>query len=154
MAMFEGVSRPGPRARRKGPARPIRMAVKRGLDAGFALLALIALCVPMALIVIVARPRVVTMSTGGQNGKQFGRFNFAFDAPAGRLLRETGLERLPELINVLKGDMSLVGPTPGSDGDLAARPGLVGPSEPSGPKPLSLLDDLSILVSIVLGRQG
>ncbi|WP_236628093.1 sugar transferase [Sporolactobacillus terrae] len=55
----------------------------------------------------------------------------------GRFLRKTSLDELPQLINVIKGEMSLVGPRPvvseelneyGEDKDLflSAKPGLTG----------------------------
>ena len=62
----------------------------------------------------------------------------------GRFLRASSLDELPQLINVLRGDMSLVGPRPVQVSELAAyygaaaqhylsvRPGITGPWQISG----------------------
>ena len=61
----------------------------------------------------------------------------------GRLLRSTSLDELPELINILKGDMSIIGPRPLLPRDVEymdevqhqrhiVRPGLTGLAQCSG----------------------
>ncbi|WP_213451236.1 sugar transferase [Rhizomonospora bruguierae] len=103
--------------------------------------------------------------------------------PFGRFLRATSLDELPQLLNVLVGEMSLVGPRPlpADDGDflgdvrrrLLVRPGITGLWQVSGRSDLSwdeavrldlyyvdnwsLAYDLSILwrtVGVVLARKG
>ncbi len=57
--------------------------------------------------------------------------------PVGRLIRKTNLDELPQLFNVLRGDMSLVGPRPMTEQQVAEygerftayirmRPGITG----------------------------
>jgi O-antigen biosynthesis protein WbqP len=62
----------------------------------------------------------------------------------GRLIRRTNLDELPQLINVLRGDMSLVGPRPPipsqlalcrlreANGSIACLPGLTGLAQVNG----------------------
>jgi lipopolysaccharide/colanic/teichoic acid biosynthesis glycosyltransferase/acetyltransferase-like isoleucine patch superfamily enzyme len=116
-------------------SRPQRL-VKRTMDIVVAALALIMFLPAMALTAIVIKfdgpgPVIFRQHRKGFNGRQFVMFKFrtmkvrengptvAQEMPddprvtaIGMLLRSTGIDELPQLINVLKGDMSLIGPRP------------------------------------------
>ena len=108
--------------------------VKRLFDLVVTLVCLLVSIPATALIaamigLTMGRPILLRQQRPGLNGKPFTLYKFrtmtdARDAqgnllpdaerltPFGRFLRSTSLDELPELINVLKGDMSWVGPRP------------------------------------------
>jgi lipopolysaccharide/colanic/teichoic acid biosynthesis glycosyltransferase len=73
----------------------------------------------------------------------------------GRVLRRTSLDELPQLLNVMRGEMSLVGPRPEEvwlvdrygEADrfrLEMRPGITGPMQVHGRGELSFSERMSV----------
>lgn len=143
--------------------------VKRGLDLACAL-ALLVLLAPLMLVIALAvkidsrGPALFRQIRIGAAKSRFEMLKYrtmSVDAPSdvpthqlhgaethitgvGRILRRTSLDELPQLINILRGDMSFVGPRPAlwNQEDLIAerdryganevRPGLTGLAQVSG----------------------
>lgn len=138
---------------------------KRPLDLFFSLFALIALSPAMLLIAILVgyhlgRPVIFKQKRLGQDGRLFTLYKFRaktekkdesdvqlidrnWHSKFGEFLRSSSLDALPEFFNVLKGDMSIVGPRPllprylrYSHGDerlrQVVRPGMTGLSQVLG----------------------
>lgn len=140
---------------------------KRALD----LVLTVPLCVVASLpllltglmvVVLMGKPVVFRQERAGHGGRSFlvlktrtmvtattlHRADAERLTPVGRLLRATSLDELPQLWNVLRGDMSLVGPrplpvryverySPEQRLRLAARPGLTGLAVVKGRNALS-----------------
>lgn len=137
--------------------------VKRAFDLvgsvlGLLILSPLFLGIALAIKVDSAGPILYRAKRAGREGKEFRLFKFRTmiaDADQrgpgitvsgdlrvtrlGRLLRHTKLDELPQLINILKGEMSLVGPrpedpryvalyTPEQRQVLSVRPGITSPA--------------------------
>ena len=145
-------------------------AVKRTMDVILAFVAGLALVLPMVIIAILIKldspgPAIFRQERLGKGGKPFTIYKFRtmyLDAeadgpqwakkhdcrctPLGRCLRNTRLDELPQLWNILKGDMSIVGPRPeracfyskfetyihGFHYRLLVKPGLTGLAQVNG----------------------
>lgn len=156
-------------------------AAKRGLDV-IGAAALIALSLPaqvgvaIAVAVVLGRPVLFRQERPGRDGTVFtlvkfrsmkhvdGSAGLVTDADRltrlGRLLRSTSLDELPSLWNVIKGDMSMVGPRPLLVSYLErytvqqarrheVRPGVTGLAQVSGRNLLTWDDKLALDVEYV-----
>jgi Undecaprenyl-phosphate glucose phosphotransferase len=111
--------------------------LKRAFDLAFSISVLIITAPVLAFIALAVRltspgPIIFVQERVGLNGKVFRMYKFRTMrvsppqerytqwtvkddprcTPFGRILRKTGLDELPQFFNVLKGDMSVVGPRP------------------------------------------
>lgn len=116
------------------PYGPYEKWVKRPQDFLCALLAIIVLSPVLFIVALLVRinlgnPILFTQDRPGRNGEIFKLYKFrtmlppkdgvidpSQDAarltPFGKKLRATSVDELPELFNILKGDMAIVGPRP------------------------------------------
>jgi Undecaprenyl-phosphate glucose phosphotransferase len=120
----------------RAPLSHIEMIAKRALDITFAALVLVLLAPLLALISLAIKldspgPVIFRQRRKGFNGREFTIYKFRTMSVLedgaricqarrndtrvtriGRLLRATSIDELPQLLNVLNGDMSVVGPRP------------------------------------------
>lgn len=156
-------------------------AVKRTADIAIALVGLAVAALPMMIIALAISAdskgcAIFKQKRVGRDGKLFNVYKFRtmqLDAPhetatcelkdpykyitrAGAFLRRTSIDELPQLFNVLKGDMSIVGPRPLIAGEFeihelrrranvySVKPGITGWAQINGRDTLSVEEKVSL----------
>lgn len=147
--------------------------IKRVLDFVLALVLLIVLAIPMAIIAIAIKlqdngPVLFRQERTGKDGKNFVLLKFRSMViennvrdfskgdqltKVGRIVRATSLDELPQLFNILKGEMSFIGPRPWipeyfefmnekQRGRVKVLPGITGLAQASGRNSLTILQKI------------
>lgn len=152
-------------AEKHKPHGPYERFFKRPFDFLLSLLALILLSPALAILALLVKtklgsPVIFRQERPGRNGKIFKLYKFRSMTnetdergyplpdvkrltPFGRKIRALSLDELPELVNILKGDMAIIGPRPLSVNYLPyytaeerkrhdVRPGLTGLAQVNG----------------------
>jgi lipopolysaccharide/colanic/teichoic acid biosynthesis glycosyltransferase len=103
----------------------------------------------------ISKFRTMTRDAEWQTKGQWITANNPYVTPIGRFLRKTSLDELPEFVNVLKGDMSLVGPRPTLPEQVVAydvfqrrrlevRPGITGWAQVNGRNSISWIQRIKL----------
>jgi len=153
---------------------------KRASDIVISLILLILCGIPMLIIAIAIKleskgPALFKQTRTGKGGEEFTLYKFrsmvkennVYDfktedkmTHVGRVLRKSRLDELPQIFNILKGDMSLIGPRPWvvkyaenftnyQKRRLEVRPGITGYAQASGRNNLSIFEKIEYDIEYV-----
>lgn len=156
----------------------VYLKIRRAFEIAAAACGLAVLVIPFAVIAIISKltspkePVLFLQDRVGRGGKIFRMIKFrsmstsaphdiptselenaeSYITPLGKFLRRTSIDELPQIINVLKGDMSIIGPRPLVPheepaqflreyyGVYAVRPGITGLAQVNGRDTLNDVD--------------
>lgn len=154
--------------------------LKRATDIAVSFILLIICFIPMIIIAIAIKleskgPALFKQIRTGKDGCEFMLYKFrsmvkdnnVYDfktkdkmTKVGKFLRKTSLDELPQLFNIIKGDMSLIGPRPWvvkyaenftnyQKRRLEVRPGITGYAQASGRNNLSIFEKIEYDIEYV-----
>lgn len=148
--------------------------IKRVLDFLIALILLVILSIPMLIIAILIKledkgPALFKQERTGKDGKNFKLMKFRSMkinndvrdltkkdelTKVGKFIRKTSLDELPQLFNILKGEMSFIGPRPWipeyfeymdevQRGRVKVLPGMTGLAQASGRNGITIIQKIN-----------
>jgi undecaprenyl-phosphate galactose phosphotransferase len=140
----------------QGLRSPFNAALKRAVDILGSLVALVALSPILVLVALLVKELLARDPAARAEWEA--NYKLRRDpriTPVGRFLRKVSLDELPQILNVLKGDISLVGPRPVVDGEIdkytvwqenrnSVRPGLTGLWQVSGRNDVDFEDRIKL----------
>ena len=150
------------------------------MDIVISFILLILCSIPMLIVALAIKleskgPALFRQIRTGKDGREFTLYKFrsmvkennVYDfktkdkmTKVGKFLRKTSLDELPQLFNILKGDMSLIGPRPWvvkyaenftnyQKRRLSVRPGITGYAQASGRNNLSIFEKIEYDIEYV-----